>query len=297
MIGAIVVLYNPDFDVTSKALEALTIQVDKTCIVDNSSSNHSEKLKNYQNIEYIPLGKNIGIAAAQNIGIRYFIEHDFDFVIFSDQDSVIPSCLIHSLLDAYNKLSLHYDIAAIGPMPINRKNGLPYLYQANIISKNKKDELVYYDMYSIISSCSLIPASNFKKVGLMRENLFIDFVEQDWCWRARYFNQLHVFLVPQITIQHELGCYVKVFGLLKANVSSPFRIYYQIRNLLWLSHLPYVPKYWKRMNKRKLLSKVIYYSIFPSQRMHYLKNIVRGFKDGLKYKLQLHCGYEYKENS
>ena len=73
MIGAIVVLYNPDFNVTSKALESLMRQVDRVCVVDNSLSEHSEELKKYINIEYISLEKNVGIAAAQNIAITYFI--------------------------------------------------------------------------------------------------------------------------------------------------------------------------------------------------------------------------------
>ena len=297
MIGAIVVLYNPDFIITSRVLETLTLQVDQTCIIDNSFYAHWDELKQYKNIKYVPLFNNVGIAAAQNIGIRYFIEHNFDFVIFCDQDSVIPPNLINSLLDAYNKLSLQYDIAAIGPMPINKKNGMPYLYQENIITKNEREYPFYYDMHSIISSCSLVHISNFKEIGLMREELFIDFVEQDWCWRASYFYQKRTFLLPQITMQHELGRYVKILGLFDANISSAFRIYYQIRNLLWLERLPYVPKYWKKMNKRKLLLKIIYYSIFPSQRWLYLKNIVRGLKDGLRYKLQFDCGYGYKENN
>lgn len=295
MIGAIVVLYNPDFTITKNALKALTIQVDKTCIIDNSLLDHSEELREFQNIEYISLGKNIGIAAAQNIGIDYFIKHDYDFVIFSDQDSVISFDLISSLLDAYNKLSLKYNVAAVGPLPINRKNATPYLYKANVISKNEEDDTFYYTMYSIISSCSLVPVSNFKEVGLMREDLFIDFVEQDWCWRARYFYQKYIFLLPHITVQHELGRSVKILNLFNVNISSPFRIYYQIRNLLWLSRLPYVPKYWKKMNKRKLFFKIIYYSIVPSQRWSYLKNIVKGLRDGLNGKLQLDYEYEYKK--
>ena len=59
IIIAIVVLYNPDFDVTSKALESLMRQVDRVCVVDNSLSEHSEELKKYSHIEYISLKKNV----------------------------------------------------------------------------------------------------------------------------------------------------------------------------------------------------------------------------------------------
>lgn len=294
MIGAIVVLYNPDFNITSKALESLIQQVDKICIVDNSLSDNSIQLKRFENIEYIPLRKNIGIAAAQNIGINYFIKLNYDYVIFCDQDSVLPSNLVLSLLNAYNKISNNFKIAAIGPMPINRNNGIPYLYSSNIIEKRIEDDFLYYDMHSIISSCSIVPISNFFEIGFMREELFIDFVEQDWCWRAKYFFDMHVILIPNITIQHELGNYKKIFGLFKANISSSFRLYFQIRNLLWLSRMPYTPRYWKKMNKRKLISKLVYYSVFSSSRWEYIKSIFKGFKDGRNKNLNITYEYEYK---
>lgn len=42
-------------------------------------------------------------------------------------------------------------------------------------------------MHSIISSYSLVPLRNFLIVGNMDERLFIDFVDDDWCWRASAF--------------------------------------------------------------------------------------------------------------
>lgn len=75
------VLYNPDFEVT-KALSSLASQVDQICVVDNSPSDHSEVLGGYESVEYKPLLKNVGIAAAQNIGIRHFIDLGYDFVLF-----------------------------------------------------------------------------------------------------------------------------------------------------------------------------------------------------------------------
>ena len=284
MIGAIVVLYNPDFDVTSKALEALTVQVDKTCIVDNSSSDHSEKLKNYQNIEYIPLGKNIGIAAAQNIGIRYFIEQNFDFVIFSDQDSIAPSGLIHKLYEVFESLaSKGFKIAAVGPTPVNRKTSMPYITKANIKRKYTKQEVGIgydvYEMYSIISSFSLVKMSSFDSVGLFEKGLFIDGVDDEWGWRAFKLAQMSSFIVPDLMFSHYQG--VENNDKFLRKKSSPFRTYYQFRNFIFLLKRPYTPRYWKKRNLLKFFVKMFYYPCFVSPRIAYLKAILRGCKDGL----------------
>ena len=58
MIGAILVLYNPNIDILSKALKSLTSQVNEICIVDNSENSNEKLLENFTNIHYIPLYKN-----------------------------------------------------------------------------------------------------------------------------------------------------------------------------------------------------------------------------------------------
>ena len=56
-VGAVVVLYNPNFDVTKKTLSSLASQVDQICVVDNSPSDHSEVLSGYESVEYKPIAE------------------------------------------------------------------------------------------------------------------------------------------------------------------------------------------------------------------------------------------------
>ena len=44
MLGAIIVFYNPDFSVSSKAIEALLPQVDEICIIDNSPVDNANRI-------------------------------------------------------------------------------------------------------------------------------------------------------------------------------------------------------------------------------------------------------------
>lgn len=281
-IGAVIVLYNPASDLLVDCIESIVDQVDEICVIDNSKDNHSSLFRTYgvKKVHYNPLGKNIGIASAQNIGIKYFQDKNYDFIIFSDQDSVSSKSLVQNLIDGYLKLSEKNDISCIGPMPINRKSRQPYLYKECVIEKKEDLGLKYNVMHSIISSYSLVPVSNFSEVGLMNERLFIDFVDQEWCWRAAAYNKKKSIMLAEIEIEHELGVSSLFMGH-RINVSSPFRMYYQTRNLLWLCRKSYVPVYWKTMNMKKIIMKFFYYSIVPKERFHYLVRMLRGFSDGI----------------
>ena len=280
MIGAIVVLYNPDWDLLKTGLKALIPQVDEVCIIDNSSTDNSTQFDDVGTVRYVPLLKNMGIAAAQNIGIKYFLNANFDYVIFSDQDSVMPTNIIKKLLHAYKIISTKEEIGAIGPVPINRNNKKKYTIENCIIEKTNIDSISYYITHHVMSSGSIIPLKNFREVGLYNDKLFIDFVESEWCWRASFYHKKKMILITDVEIEHELGHYKKFFGK-DINVSSSFRIYFQIRNLLWLKKIEYVPTYWTKLHINKLPFKLLYYSIIPSNRFQYIKRMYKGFKDGL----------------
>ena len=280
-IGAVVVVYNPTIQLLDKCILSLVDQVDKVCVVDNSSYDNSMHIHKFgKSVLYMPLRMNKGIAAAQNIGISYFCDNGYDFVLFSDQDSSSPKCLVDNLLCAYCTLSANMNISCIGPMPVNRKTGQPYIYSQCIIEKCEEVGFSFNKMYSIISSYSLVPVKNFSEVGLMNERLFIDFVEQDWCWRAAAYHDMMCIMLPSVKIEHELGVSSSFLGH-NINVSSPFRIYYQTRNLLWLCRKYYVPGYWKKMNIKKIMLKFFYYSIVPRNRFRYCGRMLRGFVDGI----------------
>ena len=280
-IGAVVVVFNPSADLLHNCLNSLLGQVDCVCVVDNSSADNSTVLTSYgDKLKYIPLMFNKGIAAAQNIGIDYFCQNGYDFVVFSDQDSTSSDSLIKSLVEAYFVLSATVDISCIGPMPVNRRTNRPYMYDQCVIDRCEYSGIRYFKMHSIISSYSLVPVKNFAEVGRMEEKLFIDFVDQQWCWRAAAFNNKACVMLPEATIAHELGVSSKFLGH-AISLSSPFRIYYQTRNLLWLCRKDYAPSYWKKMNLKKLVVKFFYYSVFPKQRLRYFGRMLKGVRDGL----------------
>ncbi len=281
MTGAVIVLYNPDVELFAQVLNSLIDQVDKIYIVDNSSCDNRRAIIANTDIEYIPLYENRGIAAAQNIGIEMALARGCRYILLADQDSIAEPHLVAELRRRHRILSRIYDVAAIGPMPINRHNEKPYIgpHHERLLRSFCHEGYSFYEAHSIIASFSFISAKAFEVVGTKNEMLFIDFVDQEWCWRARS-RGLRVFVAPDLRFSHEQGRYRRWLGL-GLNISTPARLYFQIRNLLWLSRSNLAPRRWKVRNLRKLCYKIIGYPLLMAPRRRYMASIVRGLWDGL----------------
>ena len=282
-IGAILVLYKPNLKHTFPAIESLAKQVDEICLIDNTpGQNIAKKFIEITNIHYIALEENRGIAAAQNEGIKYFINLGFDFVIFSDQDSSAPVDIVASLIEVYNRLSdQNIAIAAIGTRAINKQTNTPYPPKSKELGTPKElSGTNITECYSVRSSISLIPLNAFRLVGGFDEELFIDGVDHEWCWRAWHTNKLRSFIAENARILHMLGEGDKKIGLKSVAIGTPFRAYYQFRNFIWLKNRKYTPQFWIKNNTKKFLFKMIYLPLMIHPRISYLINIIRGIKDG-----------------
>lgn len=282
-IGALIVLYNPDPKSIEEAVGRLLAQVDIVCLIDNSNVTHEQYFGNKERLHYIPLMGNKGIAAAQNIGIRHMKESGMDFVLFSDQDSLCDERLVGRLIESYTLLEENnYKVATIGPVPINKKTGKPYITRQNIIKRIELFGHHFSQMYSVISSFSLTRLSTFDTIGLFDEELFIDGVDNEWGWRAKERYGFDSFIAEELSFQHYQG----IDTGLPIKKSSPFRLYYQFRNYFILTKRSYTPSFWKRRNFLMYGLKAIVYPLFFAPRWQYLKSIVKGLRDGIKLLIQ-----------
>lgn len=66
------------------------------------------------------------------------------------------------------------------------------------------------------------------------EKLFIDGVDNEWCWRAAT-KGYRFYIAENARIRHMLGKESRKIGNKDISISSEFRIYYQFRNYIWLS--------------------------------------------------------------
>lgn len=266
----IVVFYNPTEEQAS-FYNSLADKGLNVIIVDNSS----KKLDNMSAL-YIPLGKNNGIAAAQNVGIVEAQKRGFEYIVFFDQDSKFEVSSISSILDEYNTIKEQDpSIATLGPLLIDSRTHKEYLSNVN-------PSVPYSIDTHIISSGSIIETKTFEKVGLYEEKLFIDLVDSEWCWRAKKYG-FNTYMTRRVRLYHSMGQTYHHVGRFAYGLSAPFRYYYQYRNTIWMLKRDYVPFRWKyRTIIRRIFDIFFYPVIAPEKKLEILRNMLRGIRDGLK---------------
>ncbi len=269
----ICVLYNPTQECINKWLSFN--QCMPNCIfIDNS-----DQKNNYYGLQnYISLQSNLGIAKAQNRGIEKAKELGYKYVCFFDQDSNIPSDLVVSLFNEYRLLKLSgIKIGGLGPSLREINTGKLYKgFETH--SDNPKE------VSCLISSGTLTDMSVIDDVGFFSDELFIDLVDHEWCWRAKS-KGYKLFISSKNILQHQVGRKTINFLGYPILISAPFRYYYQYRNTLWLIKCDYVPNIWKY---KVLVRRFIEFFIIPFYTGDFsltIKNIFKGIIAGLKYKL------------
>lgn len=280
-IGCVLVLFNPNIKLLENVVRSLIDQVDLIYFADNSPHpvglSYFERFKN--KFIYKQMTGNIGIAAAQNEGVNFFLDNNFDYLIFMDQDSIAPNCMIQKLLyDLIFLTDQGITVGAIGARPVNRQTNRDY---KGIFKKGFPYTNTITEVVSIISSSSLVPCSRFTQIGLFESDLFIDGVDHEWCWRGKYLKGFRFFISENVKLSHQLGEGDKKIIGINISISTPFRSFYQYRNYFILLRRNYVPLYWKFMNGLKYLIKYFYYPLCVKPRWAHFKNINKGIWDGL----------------
>lgn len=228
-IFAVIVTYNPNIELLKSMLNSILNQVEECVIVDNGSSNFPEITND---VHIIKLEKNSGIAYAQNRGIEYALSKNADWILFSDQDTIYPSDFIEKMFSEMTKIT-DSKIGAIVPVFFDEvKNKLSEI----MITKTQKIIPEPNNIYKIshsISSGTIVPVNVIKECGDYKEELFIDFVDFEWCWRITEAGY-SIYCLSDIKINHKLGdCAVTKFGM-KIVSRNIMRFYYIIRNGFYL---------------------------------------------------------------
>lgn len=284
-IFAIIITCNPTPTDLQNAISSLLPQVKKIIIVDNGSTNIDD-FSFPAKVELIKLKKNEGIAKATNIGLKRAIELKADFVITSDQDSVYPSDYVDNFLKAYSEYD-EKSIAAYVPVfyEKNSHSVKPvYVKKHGFIKKiqQKKDSQF---VYQAIASGMIIKISSFQTVGFMNEDLFIDSVDFEWCWKVAYCGK-KILSVRNLKLTHSLGDNnVKILNK-DISVHSVQRYYYITRNTAYLSfHSPYISFSVRLQLFAKSILYIFGYSVLSKEHIKTYRILVKAFFDGMNKRL------------
>jgi rhamnosyltransferase len=276
-IAAIIVLYKPSEAQLSYWTNILPPPIceNKLNLIFVDNTPETNFASRFENSIYIPLNENRGIATAQNIGIAKAREIGVQFVVFFDQDSQFDFSLIIRLQGEFSTIRNNgIKIGAIGPLLFDKQRG--ELYAGNV---EEKGEPVNVD--TLISSGMLTTLSVLDEVGDMADELFIDCVDLEWCWRAQKYGY-KLFQSVNVVMPHQIGMKTIKFLGKSFLLSAPFRYYYQYRNAIWLSRLDYVPRRWKKKKIKWHFIQLLWFPWHTGQPIRTICSMLKGIFAGLK---------------
>ncbi|HIG2990679.1 glycosyltransferase family 2 protein [Klebsiella pneumoniae] len=242
IVSAIIVTYNPEITILNSLIASLSVQADNVIIVDNASKNISEMHFSDPKVKLIPNEHNVGLARAQNIGVEEIYEATTHFLFFDQDSEIDDDFVLNQLKCASELINNGINFSAIGPVFYDRKTG--YKYPATIykglFKKRQYIGNVPLECTFIISSGSLIRKQTFIDVGLMLDDFFIDFIDVEWCLRAKS-KGYGCYLNPYAQMVHSMGDQqIEILGKV-ISLHSDFRKNYIFRNGMYIFRLPYIP--------------------------------------------------------
>jgi rhamnosyltransferase len=286
-ILAVIVAHQPDIGLLDAVVDAAASQADGVLLFDNASagpaigafySSLAGRAKVMLSME------NVGIGGAINHAIHRAREEGYDFLLVLDQDSVISSGMLDTLRRASNRLSGGAQVAAVGPQFFDPRTDqlAPFIRVGFPMSRKLfggPGETVECDF--LISSGSLISVDAIDQVGEMDESLFIDNVDLEWSFRARY-RGYKLFGVCDARMAHQIGEHVDVPILGKQTVHSPTRLYYIMRNRVLLYRRGETPRVWIAQDIPRVILKFLKMGLFVRPRGSYVRSMLGGLRDGIR---------------
>jgi rhamnosyltransferase len=279
-VCAIAVTYHPGPDFVTQIGRVLP-QAGALVIVDNgSAAAEVEMLRRLAANSMITLvlnANNLGIARALNIGIERAVALGFAWTLLLDQDSVVDADMVQTLLAVHAAFPDRDRLAVVG-------SGFRDVYAAESTPINVGDGWI--EVECVITSGSLIPLPVHARVGAFREEFFIDYVDIEYCYRARALG-FRVIKTRATLMSHAIGAITRhtVFGINKWTYNhSPDRRYYIARNntVLLREYGHYVLGLWalKSLSRcLRLCKRIILYEQMKTRKM---AAVAQGWWDGVR---------------
>lgn len=293
LIGAVIVTYNPQIEVLKGLIDNITESVKTVVLADNGSKNIGDiktLATNFNNTIILELGDNMGIGYAQNRGIEaVFADKTIEGVLLFDHDSQPSPDMVSILGNAYEEMTAKgIKVGALGPVYVDPRTENHYPISVFSGFKLIKKYPIPGDTTPIsasflIASGSLIPRATYEKVGGMREDFFIDYIDIEWSFRATN-NGLPSYVIPNARMLHIVGDdRMKMLGR-EISIHSPLRRYYLARNSVFMVKIGYIDWRYKVREVFYSITRVVVFLFFVNKRMTYLRYITKGWSDGFKGK-------------
>lgn len=191
----------------------LSLVAIQTIVIDNASSDDTLNYirNNYPEINLIESDVNMGFGQANNIGIKYALQNDADYVFLLNQDAWIES---NSILGLVNIHKANPEFGILSPIHINsvknkiEKGLLEYIANFRITSTEFINDLYFnqllgvYETLYVNAAAWLLPKRTIEVVGGF-DPLFFHYGEDDNYMHRVKFHSFKIGLCPKYRIVHD----------------------------------------------------------------------------------------------
>lgn len=236
-ICAVVITYHPDIKLRER-IEQIRHQVDKLLIIDNNSESECidmiQGISKDLDVDVILNESNLGVAEALNQGFKYAKRFGgrYSWVLTLDQDTSCYPSLVEQLIMAYEACPFRSEVGIIGTNYQEKTTG-------RILHQKTQAEENWEEVQNLPTSGCIVSLGVFSEVGDFRRDLFIDYVDTEYCMRLRD-KGYRVLISLKIGMIHPLGYYrvSKLHQWIRGSSMitnyPPIRHYYWTRNGLTL---------------------------------------------------------------
>lgn len=223
-VFGVVILYNPSDDI-KQYIRSYLDKVDKLFVFDNSELIVNRNLQELgHKVVVVADGVNRGISERLNAAARAAITEGGEWLLTMDQDSFFSGSVLDQYWHCIDSFKNKDSIGMFG-VECEKANDYPGC-EAEVTTQ-------------LITSGSMVNLLLYPAIGGFDEQLFIDEVDSEYCFRSNQKGYRTVKL-KNIFLNHSLGVVsthrsLKNFKATPRTLHSPLRVYYMIRNYLYIS--------------------------------------------------------------
>lgn len=196
----IIVLTWNNFEDTAECLHSLrklNYPRYNVVLVDNGSTDGSiERLQPvFPEVKIIKNSENLGYAGGNNIGIKYALSKNVDYILLLNNDTIVDVNLATELIQASHETENLGIFGCVNYYYNDRKKvqfsgGIFNWKTGDIIdtTRHKIDEGQFQllkEVDTVAGSCLFFPTTVIKTVGLLDNRYFLTFEESDLCCRVK----------------------------------------------------------------------------------------------------------------
>ena len=179
-----------------------------TIVVDNNSSDNTCNFvcQSFPNVTLFQQNKNLGFGQANNIGIKYALKKNADYVLLLNQDATLNPTAVQEMINISDGNSL------ISPIHLNGQgNAIDHMFKGSLRNAENTllDDLVIYgeqkDKYEtgeICAACWLMPISLIRQIGGFNP-IYFHYGEDNNYYQRLLYHKIKPYVATKAFMYHD----------------------------------------------------------------------------------------------